>query len=117
MPSLCHIACASKADQILSPLLFQLSLYFSYLTHRFFYLLVYRRSGNFRWYNIFVVIDNYEYVMHKNYTQRVIRTKFITFCIRALVDGSSMAELLDHRRSLSQSVPSRAIAAANREVM
>ena len=33
------------------------------------------------------------------------------------VDGVSTAGLPDHRRSLSQSVPSRAIAAANREVM
>ena len=39
MPSLCHIACASKAYKILSPLLFQQSLYFS-LIHRIFYLLV-----------------------------------------------------------------------------
>ena len=40
MPSLCHIACASKAYQILSPLLFQQSLYFSLSIHRIFYLLV-----------------------------------------------------------------------------
>ena len=37
--------------------------------------------------------------------------------MRSRVDGSSTAGLPDHRRSLSQSVPSRAIAAANREVM
>ena len=36
MPSLCHIACASKTYQILSPLLFQQSLYFFLLIHRFF---------------------------------------------------------------------------------
>ena len=41
MPSLRHITCASKPYQILSPLLFQQSLYFSYLIHRIFYLLVY----------------------------------------------------------------------------
>ena len=37
--------------------------------------------------------------------------------VRARVNGSSTAGPPDHRRSLSQSVPSRAIAAANQEVM
>ena len=36
MPTLCHISCASKTYQILSPLLFQQSQYFFLLIHRIF---------------------------------------------------------------------------------